>query len=197
MRVSLLPCADADTEASRGREAFSGGPAGASWAKFKACGLSHAPAARPPLRVAPGQGPAGRAGSARGRGFGAERRSRHDLEPVRPDRRSDPAEAPARPAAPTAAPVPPPRNPGGPAPWGTRPGRRPAPGTPRPPPRSGPSPAAPGKGGAAHRSPGRRLPGLARRRKPLAEAAPPARSTRAAILLRRLGSHRPGRRSET
>lgn len=90
LRVSLLPCADADAEASRGRAAFSAGPAGAPRAKFKACGLSHAPAARPPLWVVAGQGPAGRAGSARGRGFGAERRSRHDLEPGRPDRRSDP-----------------------------------------------------------------------------------------------------------
>lgn len=63
--MSLLPCADADAEASRGRAAFSAAPAGAPRAKFKACGLSHAPAARPPLRVAAGQGPAGRAGSAR------------------------------------------------------------------------------------------------------------------------------------
>ena len=118
------------------------------------------------------------------------------LSPAGPaGRHSDPAEAPTRPAAPTEASVPPPRSPGGPAQWERgRAGAYTRAGDPCPPPRGGPSPAAPGKGGAAHQSLGWRLQGPARRRKLPAEAAPPARSTRAAILLQRLGSHRPGSR---
>lgn len=97
---------------------FSGGR------NFWACGLSHAPAALPPLRVAPGQGPAGRAPSARGRGFGAERRSHRDLEPGRPGRQAlrprRGSDSPSRadrglgPAAPQT---------GRPCPVGARPGR--------------------------------------------------------------------------
>lgn len=66
--------------------------------------------------------------------------------------------------------------------------RRPAPGVPSPPrgpralrPTAAPPRPGPGKGGAAHRSPGRKLPGAAGRSRP-----PRASSTRAAILLRSL-----------
>lgn len=79
-----------------------------------------------------------------------------------------------------------------PSPVGARPGRG---GDPRQGPRAlRPVAAPPRKGGAAHRSPGRRLQGAAHCRRPPAEAAPRACSTRTAMLLRSLGSHRLDRR---
>lgn len=126
-------------------------------------------------RVVPGQGPAGRSGTAGGRGLGARRRPCCDLEPAGKALR--PAAAPVHPGPPAAASAAAARSPSRPA--ARKRGRA---GDPRREPRTlRPAAAPPRKGGAAHRSPGMRLQGAARRRPP-AEAAPRARSTRAAIL---------------
>lgn len=157
-------------------------PAGTQQAASGACGLRRALSLSPAPGCA-GQGPAGQA-SAAGRMWPPRRASGAfsgeggaAARPVPAVTLSPRAPRPGPRSGPTAP------RPGGHPRWGQGRGGDPRRETPRPPPPGGPSQTAPGKGGAAHRSLGRRLQGAARRRRPPAQAAPRARSTRAAILL--------------